>query len=229
VGYCPILSAHLLPLFGDKALFEITPSHIQAFLSEKAGSGVAWHSVRNMRNLLRSVMRTAVEWGYIENNPVSRVKLPPRPRGSAPRLLHPAQIQRLVSEAREPYRSMILLAVLTGLRRGELFALRWGAVDMDRRTLEVRESVYNGHFSTPKTRSSVRRIPLSSPALDLLRAHLYRAKQVGAEDLVFSSRGGTPFRPDNILKARAASAMQETGLSTRGLALLPPCPRDVAQ
>lgn len=200
VGYRPILSAHLLPYFGDKVLFEITPAQVQGFLSEKSRTTVAWHSVRNMRNLLRSILRTATEWGYIEENPVARVKLPPRPRKTISRLLLPGQVRKVIAQLREPYRSMVLLAVLTGLRRGELFALRWGAVNLEKATLDVRESVYNGHFSTPKTRSSVRRIPLSSPAISLLHAHKSRARHSGPDELIFASRVGTPFRPDNILK-----------------------------
>jgi integrase len=75
-----------------------------------------------------------------------------------------------------------------------------GAVDLEKSVLDVRESVYKGHFSTPKTRSSYRKIPLSSQALQLLRDR--RAKQPDAkpEDLVFASRKGTPLRPDNVLK-----------------------------
>jgi integrase/transposase len=200
VGYRPILTTHLLPCFGDKVLFEITPAEVQGFLSDKSKTGIAWHSVRNMRNLLRSILRTATEWGYIEDNPVTRVKLPPRPRRTPTEILRPEQVQKLVAQMREPYRSMVLLAVLTGLRRGELFALRWGAVNFGKGTLDVRESVYNGHFSTPKTRSSVRCIPLSSPAIALLQAHQSRVKQSDPEQLVFGSRVGKPFRPDNILK-----------------------------
>ena len=91
------------------------------------------------------------------------------------------QVQPLLAEIREPYRSMVMLAVLTGLRRGELFALRWGAVDLDKGVLEVRESVYNGQFSTPKTHSSVRRIPLSSPAVALLRNQKAQAARRDAQ------------------------------------------------
>lgn len=200
VGYRPILTTHLLPCFGDKVLFEITPAEVQGFLSDKSKTGIAWHSVRNMRNLLRSILRTATEWGYIEDNPVARVKLPPRPRRTPTEILRPEQVQKLVAQMREPYRSMVLLAVLTGLRRGELFALRWGAVNLGKGTLDVRESVYNGHFSTPKTRSSVRCIPLSSPAIALLQAHQSRVKPSDPDELVFASRVGKPFRPDNILK-----------------------------
>ena len=95
---------------------------------------------------------------------------------------------------------MVLVAALTGLRRGELFALRWGAVDLEKGVLEVRESVYAGQFSTPKTRSSVRRIPLSSPLVALLRDRKARTVSPGPGDLVFISRKGTPLRPDNVLK-----------------------------
>lgn len=95
---------------------------------------------------------------------------------------------------------MVLVAVLTGLRRSELFALRWGAVDLDKSVLEVRESVYNGQFSTPKTHSSVRRVPLSSPVMALLRNRKSQAVKQGSSDLVFASRRGTPLRPENILK-----------------------------
>ena len=73
-------------------------------------------------------------------------------------------------------------------------------MDLDRCVLEVRESVYNGEFSTPKTRSSARQIPLSSPVVALFRDRNSQAVKSSPEDLVFASRRGTPFRPDNILK-----------------------------
>ena len=141
-----------------------------------------------------------MEWGYLEENPAAKVKLPPKPLQSPAMFLLSDQVQPLLAEIREPYRSMVCLAVLTGLRRGELFALRWGAVDLDKGVLEVRESVYNGQFSTPKTHSSVRRIPLSSPAVALLRNQKAQAARRDPNDLIFVSRTGTPLRPDNILK-----------------------------
>src|SRR6266852_199582 len=74
VGYRPLLSKHLLPYFGDYVLSEILPMQIQGFLSEKAKTVLSWHTVRNLRNLLRSILRTAVEWGYLEENPTNKVK-----------------------------------------------------------------------------------------------------------------------------------------------------------
>ncbi len=198
VGYRPVIVKHLLPYFGDYVLSDITSSQVQGFLTQKAKTGISWHTVRNLRNVLSRILRTAIEWSYLEENPVAKVKLPPKPLQAPAQFLLPQQVQQLLVEIPEPYRSMVLLAVLTGLRRGELFALRWGAVDLDRGVLQVRESVYNGQFSTPKTHSSVRQIPLSSPVVALLRK-LQPAKR-DPHDLVFASRRGTSLRPENILK-----------------------------
>ena len=145
-------------------------------------------------------MRTAVEWGYLEENPTVKAKLPPRPLKVPARFLLPQQVRNLLAEIQEPYRLMVLVAVLTGLRRSELFALRWGVVDLEKGKLEVRESVYNGHFSTPKTRNSARQVPLSSHLVALLKDRKARQTSVAPEDFVFPSRRGTSIRPDSVLK-----------------------------
>ena len=200
VGYGPLLKRHLLPEFGSKPLSDITPSEVQAYLSRLPRSGMSWYAVRNVRNLLSRILRTALEWGYVQRNAVSGAKLSPKPLQSKRRYLSPAEIRQLASALKEPYRSMVLLAVLTGLSRGELFALRWGVVDFEKATFEVREAVYEGHFGTPKTRNRVRRLHLSQPALELLKQQRVRSVRTGLEDLVFSTREGTAIRPDNVLK-----------------------------
>ncbi len=199
IGYRPLLSRHLVPYFGPLLLSEIGPVQVQGFLSEKAKAETSWHTLRNLRNLLSCVFRTAVEWGYLAENPVSRAKLPPRNiRPNGTQFLTPVQVRQLAAELCEPYRSMTLMAVLTGLRRGELFALRWEAVDLDKGVLEVRETVYRGRPSTPKTKSSYRRIPLSVPVVQLLTT--LKAQQPNGGGLVFASRRGTPINPDNVLR-----------------------------
>ena len=199
-GFDPLLSNHLLPYFESWVLSDIKPGTVQGFLSEKAQSGVGWNTLRNVRNLLSSILRTAVDWQYLEQNPVVKAKLPPRPLTKPARHLLPDEVRKLVAEVPEPYRSMVVVAVLTGLRRSELFALRWGALDLEKGVLDVRESVYNGHFSTPKTRSSSRRVPLSSTVLKLLRDWKANLESVEDKDLVFPSRNGSAYRPDNLLK-----------------------------
>src|SRR5207249_10671105 len=87
-----------------------------------------------------------------------------------------------------------------GLRRGELFALRWKDIDEDARLLTVREAVYDGTFSTPKTTAGSRRIPLSNTAQQVNGEWKALAKNTEPEALVFSTRRGKPISPNNVLR-----------------------------
>lgn len=98
------------------------------------------------------------------------------------------------------------LAILTGLRRGELFALRWKDLDLTERTLTVREAVYEGIFGTPKTEAGLRPVPLSVAAMQLIEAWQRRAASVKPEALVFATWSGKPISPNNVLKPISAAA-----------------------
>jgi integrase len=74
--------------------------------------------------------------------------------------LTPQQTGALLTALRPLARTMVGLAVLTGLRRGELFALRWRNIDEEAKVLTVREAVYDGTFDTPKTEAGSRQLPL---------------------------------------------------------------------
>jgi integrase len=110
----------------------------------------------------------------------------------------------------EPGRSLVLLLVTTGLRIGELLALRWRNVDLEARVLHVRETVYEGHFDTPKTQRSIRSVPLGNAALTVLRARL--PKEANPDPLVFATRGGNPLDRRNLLRRDLQPACRALGL-----------------
>jgi integrase len=87
-----------------------------------------------------------------------------------------------------------------GLRRGELFALRWRDIDEHARVLTVREAVYDGTFATPKTEAGLRQIPLSDPALRYINEWKQRAGATEPDKLVFATRTGTAISPNNVLR-----------------------------
>jgi len=196
-GYTYLFRKYLFTTFGDCKLAEITRQMVQAFVAQ-LGQRLAPKSVSLAKNALSKVFTTAIEWGYVQENPTTGVRLPAHIVQRERIALTPEQVRKLTAELEEPYKSMVLIAVLTGLRRGELFALRWGVVDFERKSISVRESVYEGHFNAPKTRSSVRKIPMGE-ALEEIFLRL-RGKNVAASDLVFASQKGTPLRPENALK-----------------------------
>ena len=86
----------------------------------------------------------------------------------------------------------------TGLRRGELFALRWSAVNFTEKHLTVQEAVYEGVIGTPKTDAGIRRVPLSEATLALLTEWQRRVKRTEPDALVFSTWSGKPISPNNV-------------------------------
>ena len=109
-------------------------------------------------------------------------------------------------------RTMVGLAILSGLRRGELFALRWKDVDEHARMLTVREAVYDGTFGAPKTEAGSRRMPLSDTALRLVLESKTHAKNTEPEALVFATRVGGPISPNNVLRRSIFPACGRLGL-----------------
>jgi integrase len=107
---------------------------------------------------------------------------------------------------------MVGVALLTGLRRGELFALRWKVLDLEAGQLMVQEAVYEGAFGTPKTAAGVRVLPLSEGLVLLLGEWRKRCKRQEPEDLVFSTWSGKPISPNNVLRKAVFPACQAQGL-----------------
>jgi integrase len=99
----------------------------------------------------------------------------------------------------EPCRTVVLVAVLTGLRIGEIAALRWNRVDFTRGALHVKETYSDETgFGTPKTRSSVREVPLSEPIRMALLAHRARCSHTMEDAFLFASKANTPISPKNM-------------------------------
>jgi len=126
-------------------------------------------------------------------------------------VLTPVHVRLLVAGLPEPSRSLVFLLMLTGLRIGELLALRWRNVDLAIGILRVEETVYEGHFDEPKSRPSVRLIPLGPLAVAIL---LDRCRQRLADPstLVFSSRTGSPLDRRTLLSRQLKPAAKALGL-----------------
>ncbi len=109
-------------------------------------------------------------------------------------------------------RTMVGLAILAGLRRHALFALRWRSIDEQPGWLAVREAVYDDVFDTPKTEAGTRQIPLSAPVLKLLSAWREHVGSTTPDGLVFATRMGTAIAPGNVLRRHVFPACDRLGL-----------------
>jgi len=213
--YRSLLRRHLLPAFGNKRLCDIQRADVQLFLNEK-GKALATKSVHHLRVFMSRILGTAVEWGLLPENNARGTKLPKKAPPPERPFLAVEQTQRLIAALTGECKLLVVVAVLTGLRRCELFGLRWKYIDFQRRFIHVRESLYEGRCNLPKTRSSIRDVPISEAVCTALAEHRAASLRTGPDDSVFSNERGQPLNPQKILREMLHPACDRLGLPRVG-------------
>jgi integrase len=158
-----ILEKFLKPVFGKMNLDQIGTDDIDKFVGQHKRTGARANTIRNYLRVLRRILSLAVEYEVLARVPkVRRVQDDEDDRGDF-KFLTFEQAERLLAGARpEPeWWTMILLALKTGMRQGEILALRWEHVDLDRGVIHVRRSVWEGTEKRPKSKKP-RDIPISA-------------------------------------------------------------------
>lgn len=153
----------------------------------------------------------------MRENPVSLVDLPAAPHSEEIPFLTPSDVRQLVEAVTDGGyaaidRTLFLTAAMTGLRMGELRALRWRGVDRSAARVRVRRNYVRGEFGTPRTRRSERSVPLAHTVADALVELHALARRTGADDLVFADPlAGGPL-DDNAIRDRLRTALRAAGL-----------------
>ena len=220
-SYRQIVHGHMAPALGSVALTALRPQQIQAWYTQlldggrtDGQGGLSRRTVLRYHQILHAALRQAVRWQLLVRNPADAVEPPRAPRRDLQ--VPDAQDVRKILAAADAtrYGPLVRLAVLTGMRRGELLGLRWADVDLDAAALNVQQSAQRitGQgmiFRQPKTRLSRRAIALSPAAVALLRQHRRRQAETrllagpayADRGLVFTSGLGAPVEPGNLLRA----------------------------
>jgi len=217
----------LRPAFGELCLRDITPLSVQRYVSGMAEWKLSRESKDKVRDVLSSILRSAVNYGLLVSNPVEGVKLPAAKSGrrSKPYVTRP-QLQLLLEMVAEPYATMIYVAVYTGLRVSELIGLRWRNVRED--SIVIEERYCRGDWGAPKSEASNATIPVNRAVIErinrlktisiMMRAgratRKYSAvKSEGPDDLVFQSpMKGRPMRDNSILVRHIKPAARTLGI-----------------
>jgi integrase len=201
------LDNHILPSLGHIQLRKLTADQVQAFCSQMSKNGLKSGTVRLVHTILDAALQDAVRWKRLTINVCETVKLPrhtqrevqPLDQEQAKRLLHAARGSRLDC--------IIIVALTTGMRLGEILALRWNDIDLEVRVLQVRHTVdyIKGHGwveTEPKTEHGKRSLMLPQVTVDALKAHrtyqlevrLKAGTRWKEQGLVFPNRDGGYFR-----------------------------------
>jgi integrase len=210
--YESCLRVHLIPFFGSRLLDDIDIDLVDAFIAAKRAEGKAPKSIRNYLGLLHAIVAFALKRGWCETNAVAAVDKPRHQRERDIRYLNTEELRALLDAVPSTplgklERTLYLTAALTGLRRGELLALRWEDVDFDAGMIRVRRTFCRGHFGTPKSSRSSRTVPLAAHVGDALRLQRRESRFRTIGDLVFAHPElGGPLDPSRVRKRFIATA-----------------------
>jgi integrase len=214
------VSLYLVPVLGQTPLQELSASQLNAFyaklLTEKRRRGnkeLAPGTVRRIHATLHRALKDAVRWNKIGRNPADAAD-PPRAmlcgEGEMKIWSVPELKTFLAAERESPNYPLWLTLITTGIRRGEALGLRWQDLDLDARTMAIRQTRvvigYQPLLSTPKTRKGRRQValdPATANCLASLKERRHEEKQAEGEDLaqsdlVFLNEQGEPIHPDRV-------------------------------
>lgn len=216
--YESYLRIHLVPFFGSRSLTRIERSDVESFVAQKRREGCATKSVLNYLGFLHSIFSYAERCGLATRNPVKLVDKP-RPPATNPdiRFLDDAELEALIAavpgdERGAVERAIYVTAAMTGLRQGELVALRWRDIDWPAARVRVRQNYVRGEFGTPKSRRSTRSVPLADRVAGELDRHFQASRYTTDDDLVFCHpQTGNPLDRSRLLKRLKACRQESKG------------------
>jgi integrase len=207
-GYRALVRSQLLPAFGDLPIESITTPAIERWI---AGIERSSSTRTKALVLLHGIFARARKVYGLPANPVADVEKPGNRQSGDIDVFSPEEVRALVrAAASEQDAAIYLTAAFTGLRRGELVALRWRDVDFAGQVVRVRASYADGALTTPKS-GKVRSVPLAPEVATVLAALGQRGAWTNEDDLIFVGPGGS-FMDGRGLRRRYLTAIKRAGL-----------------
>ena len=204
---------HIIPSIGEIPLNKLTQSDLQKFYAdlkkngrkskvERYGTGVSDRLVRSCHATCRTALQKAVDEKLISVNPAIGCKLPPKKAQEMQVLTHEEMRRFLIQSKQDDFYELALLELATGMRRGEICALKWSDLDFETGALHIQRQAYHvDHgvvISEPKTKQSCRSIILPPSVLNVLRQY----RETVDSEWMFPSpvKEGEPLNPNGVYR-----------------------------
>jgi integrase len=213
--YEGLLRLHIAPHLGGIDLVTLTPARVRQWRKDLLDGGLGEVTVAKCYRLLRSILNTAVEDDELIRRNPCRIKGAGRESSAERPVATPAQVQALAAAMPSRWRALVLLAVASSLRWGELMALTRADVDVKARTVRVARSLSDdrGRMTLGPTKSEAGKRTVAIPAgvVPVLKAHLRELSEKGAAGRVFVGAKGATLRRTNF-QAMWVKAVKAAGL-----------------
>jgi integrase len=196
---------------------DIQPGHVRRWRTTLLADGVSTVTAAKAYRLLKAILNTATDDGTIKRNPC-RIKGAGQEDSPERPVLGIGQVYALADAVGQRYRTLVLLAVFSSLRWGELGALRRCEIDLEARTVRVARQlaqVRGGGFAfgPPKSRAGLRIVPIPDVIIPAVQWHLSCFALPGDQGLVFTSPSGQPLKHENFRRRYWLPALKAAGLA----------------
>lgn len=211
-AYKSHIDLRLNPAFGNIKIRQIKQEIIEEFMSELNSSSLSPSTRKRTLTILKSILRKAVEWGYLSRNPAEFVKSPKQTKVEMS-FIGPKGIGKLIKITDDWHRALILTACYTGMRAGELLGLKWEDIDFEENKISVKRTLQQKKFYEPKSPSSKRIIIVPPIVIESLRQHkVLQSLLAGECELIFTNQKGKPINYRNFLMRVFKKALKEAGI-----------------
>ncbi len=185
-----VLRLHLVPFFGRILIDKINSFDIENFKAKKSKTNLCNKSINNHLMALSKCLKCAQEWGIISKTPKIRMlKVPPYKHN----YLSEEECLMLTGNTKGLFRDMVLFALKTGLRFGEIIAVEWDDIDFSQKLLTVRKSIVLGEVGSPKS-NKFRYIPLTDEVIEMLK------ERGNKEGYIFTEENNLALKPPYCAK-----------------------------
>ena len=205
------INRHLVPRFRGIPLGEIKPTQLQQVLDEKAKEGFSRNTVNHLRWDMKQIFEYGVSNGILLRNPAAELFTPRECANNEVRVMTMDQVNLGMTVLPLRERLIYKLAVIAGMRPGEIVALRRKSINGI--SADIRQRIYNGELDSPKSAKSVRQAALADSVLEDLREWLCQMPDTGPDGWLFPSENlKTPVSRDNLLTRHLHPRLDTVGL-----------------
>lgn len=203
------IKAHIVPELGEVGVKKITPEILKEFVKKLVKKRLASSTIEKIFSIVKAALSWMAEKGYIKTNPAQEVVLPK---------VEPTEVEAFsidevfsILEAASPkwFRNAIEISFRTGMRRGEIFGLKWADIDFENRLLQIKRTVSATKVNErlvgpPKTNSSIRAVMLDDELLWLLKG----LKEIAQSEWVIENSRGVPPSPWRVPEYMKAACIK---------------------
>lgn len=207
-----IVNSKIIPYFGNMKLCNLTKVHVENFMAYLLSLNLSNATVNKYKNTLSSIIERQIENGTIFQNVVKKVKSLKIYKSNKAKALTEDEYNKLLDtclQVKPEFYPMLYIILNTGMRRGEIIALRWENVDFVRNKIYIKDSEYRAQLDTPKTITSIRDIDMHA---DVRKILLEQKLKAGNSEFVFPNSKGGMFMGNNVTRRLFAPVMKASGI-----------------